>query len=286
MKILKELKGADHSVKYLLGLEDGQSVETLYMYDKDMCLTYHSTVCVSSQAGCAMGCRFCATGAQGFTRDLTADEILAQTVICEKGRCRDGLPPLDAVVFAGMGEPLMNDKNVMAAMEKIRDRLGIDHFELATVGIVPKIYELAQFVIKSGIHLRLNLSLHAATDEKRRALIPWTAKYGIEPLVDAAADYASTTGTTARIRYMLMKGLNDTDGDIDRLRILLKNRPTKLIISSYNDNNMNGLTPADTLDVLNFYHKIKDDFDCDIFHNFGGAISGGCGQLRRQEQAS
>ncbi|SHI02446.1 23S rRNA (adenine2503-C2)-methyltransferase [Sporobacter termitidis DSM 10068] len=286
MKILNQIAGGDGAAKFLLGLEDAHTVETLYMHDKELSLTYHSTVCVSSQVGCAVGCRFCATGAQGFIRDLSAEEIFGQVAVCDRYRAGAGCPPIDAVVFAGMGEPLFNDGNVTRAIEKIAGETDIRGFELATAGIVPKIRGLTGFVREKNIRLRLNLSLHATTDEQRALLIPMTKKYGVKAILDAASDFAEATGTTARVRYMLIKGVNDSDADIGRLTGLLKGRPLKLIISSYNDNNMNGLSPVGPLDVLEFYSKIRDNVDCDIFHNFGGEVLGGCGQLRQARKIS
>ncbi len=286
MNILKEHKSEDSAFKYLIGLDDMNSVEALYMYDKDRRLTYHSTVCVSSQVGCSMGCRFCATGEQGFIRNLTADEILGQVALCDQNRQLTGFQPLDAVVFAGMGEPLLNYNNVITAIEKIRDDLGLCHFELATVGVVPRIDDLARYLKYSSIRLRLNLSLHAPTDEKRHTLIPYTKKYGVKDIIAAADAFAEATQTTVRIRYMLIKGLNDSDEDIHHLIDLLTGRPMKLIISQYNDNNIKSLKPSNPLDVLDFYNRIRDNIECDIFHNFGGTILGGCGQLRQNAECS
>jgi 23S rRNA (adenine2503-C2)-methyltransferase len=281
MDIIKELHSTDGAVKYLLRLEDGQTVETLYMHDEARALTYHSTVCVSSQVGCAMGCRFCATGAQGFIRNLTADEITDQVDICDQRRNPAGLPSLDAVVFAGMGEPLANDAHVLSAITRIKRTMGISNFELATVGIVPKIRTLADFTVSEAIHLRLNVSLHAASDEKRTQLIPMTTHYSVEDIIGAAADYAGRTGATARIRYMLLRGFNDTGADAENLIRLLSGKPVKLILSAYNDNGIKDLVSPDALDVLEFYRKMKEYIDCDIFKNFGASVLGGCGQLRR-----
>ena len=165
MKILRELKSEDNSAKYLIQLDDGNSIETLYMYDKDHKLTYHSTVCVSSQVGCSIGCKFCATGEQGFIRNLQANEILEQVEICDAFRKSQGIIPIDAVVFAGMGEPLLNYAGVRTAIQDIRSRFDIHHFELATVGIVPQIYRLIEDFRDTGIHIRLNLSLHGSSDD-------------------------------------------------------------------------------------------------------------------------
>lgn len=115
MKVLRKLTGQDHSEKYLMGLEDGNTIETLYMFDEKHQLTFHSTVCISSQVGCGMGCRFCATGKQGFTRNLTIKEIIGQVNLCNSTRGNTQTLPIDAVVFAGMGEPLLNYEQVKAA---------------------------------------------------------------------------------------------------------------------------------------------------------------------------
>jgi 23S rRNA (adenine2503-C2)-methyltransferase len=231
---------------------------------------------------------------------MSADCMITPPIHCSRARRADGIGPwdrsdpardgagrpLDAVVFAGMGEPLLNLGNVTKAIEKIRDRYGLSHFELATVGVVPRIYDLARYLKNSSIRLRLNVSLHAPTDDKRRYLIPYTKKHGIKDIITAAHDFAEATKTKARIRYMLIRNLNDSDEDADRLIELLEGRPLKLIISQYNDNNITGMTPTNPLDVLNFYNKIKESIDCDIFHNFGSAISGGCGQLRRDARST
>lgn len=284
MKILKELKSEDNSVKYLIQLDDGNSIETLYMYDKDRLLTYNSTVCVSSQVGCSIGCKFCATGEQGFIRNLYASEILEQVEICDTFRLGSGITPIDAVVFAGMGEPLLNYGEVRTVVQDICSRFGIHHFELATVGIVPRIYDLIKDFSDTEIHMRLNLSLHGSDDSQRSLLIPFTSTYGIKEIIQAAIDYANAFRTKVRIRYMLIKDFNDTDADITRLIGLLEGKPLKLILSQYNDNNISGLTATEPIDILNFCNKIKERIDCEIFHNFGSDIQGGCGQLRRKER--
>ncbi len=286
MKILQQLKSDDNALKCLIGLDDGNSVEALYMHDQDRALTYHSTVCVSSQIGCKMNCRFCATGSQGFARNLTAKEIAGQVTLLNKHRRAGGYPPLDAVVFAGMGEPLDNYVNVLLAMALIRDRLGIKHFELATVGVVPRIANLTDDVYALGVKLRLNVSLHAVTDDARTQLIPATSAWGVDEIVAAADDFARRTETTARIRYMLIRGLNDSAEDAEALVRLLGGKKIKLVISAYNDNNISGLHAPDDLEVLEFCNKIKGRIDCDIFHNFGAGVLGGCGQLRRNRHVS
>ena len=283
MKIIKKLVGCDDSVKYLLRMDDGNTVETLYMHDRELKLTYHSTVCVSSQVGCSQGCFFCATGKQGFVRNLTSYEIIEQVGVCVDYCKQAKLPTIDAVVFAGMGEPFMNYENVKEAIMKMYDKYKISNFEIATVGLAPKIHRLISDFKDSDINIRLNLSLHASSNETRKPIMPVTLKYDIKSIIDAAIEYAETFKIKTRIRYMIFKGINDTDADVERLEKLLKGKPLKLIISAYNDNNIQGLIAPEQNDVINFYNKLKDKIECEIFHNFGRDIKGGCGQLRQEK---
>ena len=281
MKILKQLESKDGSVKFLLELEDNNSIETLYMRDKSNTLTYNSTVCISSQVGCRVGCQFCATGSQGFVRNLSAAEIVNQVKLSNSYCVQSGGTPIKAVVFAGMGEPLLNYENVKSAIKILKEELGIYDFELATVGIVPSIQKMIHDFKDDKVTIRLNLSLHATTDEIRTQLIPFNSIYNIASILEAASQYAAAFGSKVRIRYMLIKGLNDTEMDVARLGRLLDNKPVKLVVSSYNDNHMNGLTAASHEDVQIFYNRIKDKVESDLFFNFGEDIQGGCGQLRQ-----
>lgn len=282
MEIIKKLISCDDSVKYLLKMEDGNTVETLYMYDRELKLTYHSTVCVSSQVGCSQGCFFCATGKQGFMRNLTSSEIIGQVEVCIDHCKQENLHPIDAVVFAGMGEPFMNYENVRDAIINIYNKYKISNFEIATVGLTPRIHRLIEDFKNRDINIRLNLSLHASSNETRKPIMPVTLKHDINSIINVGIEYAETFKIKTRIRYMIFKGINDTDADVERLETLLKGKPLKLIISAYNDNNIQGLIAPEQNDVINFYNKLKDKIDCEIFHNFGSDIKGGCGQLRQE----
>lgn len=163
----------------------------------------------------------------------------------------------------------------------MRSRLGISHFELATVGIVPNIYEMIKDFQETDISIRLNISLHASSDVQRSWIIPMTERYDIYKIIQVAVDYAKAFGIKARIRYMLFRGFNDTEEDIGRLTDLLGGKPVKLIISQYNENNIQGLIPSGPLEVLEFYNKISGMIESEIFHNFGSDIQGGCGQLKQ-----
>lgn len=283
MEIIRSLVSNDDSIKFLLKMEDGNSVETLYMNDKDMKLTYHSTVCVSSQVGCNQKCLFCATGSQGFVRNLRPSEIMKQVEVCIDYCKENKFPTIDAVVFAGMGEPFMNYENVKAAIMGIFTEYQICNFEIATVGLTLGIDKLIQDFKNSDINIRLNVSLHASSDEIRNTIMPVNTKHNINSIIDSAVNYAEIFKTKTRIRYMLFKGINDTDEDVKRLENLLNGKPLKLIISSYNDNGIRGLNAPEKKDVIDFYNKLKEKIECDVFHNFGGDINGGCGQLRQME---
>ncbi|KGK90785.1 radical SAM protein [Clostridium sp. HMP27] len=283
MKVIKKLVSCDNSIKYLLRMKDGNTIETLYMYDKELKLTYHSTVCVSSQVGCTQGCFFCATGKQGLVRNLTSLEITEQVGVCVD-YCKEAkLLPIDAVVFAGMGEPFMNYENVRDAIISIYNKYKISSFEIATVGLAPRIRRLINDFKDSDVKIRLNLSLHASSNDTRKNIMPVTLKYDINSIIEAAVEYAETFNIKTRIRYMIFKGINDTDEDVKRLEGLLADKPLKLIISAYNDNNIEGLIAPQESDVTNFYNKLKNKIDCEIFHNFGKDIKGGCGQLRQEK---
>ncbi len=281
MKVLKRLVSKDSSIKYLFELSDGETVESLHMYDAESKLTYHSTICVSSQVGCRIGCKFCATGAEGFVRNLSGDEIFQQVNISNADCVNSGTIPIDAVVFAGMGEPLLNYENVKCAIHKINSELGINNFELATAGVVPGIYKMIEDFNGKHINVRLNISLHASAEDQRKRIIPLACQYHIPELIKAAVDYADAFDTRVRIRYALFKGFNDTQDDVERLCALLGNKPLKLIVSRYNDNNVSGLAAPDLSEVEEFCRRFDKRIDCGIFYNFGSDIKGGCGQLRR-----
>lgn len=281
MEVLRRLTSRDGSVKFLFKLQDNNTIETLYMNDKSDKLTYNSTVCVSSQVGCKVGCKFCATGKQGFVRNLTSFEIVKQVNVCSPLCMQLGTSPIKAVVFAGMGEPLLNYENVKSAINKLNIDYGVNDFELATVGIVPFIQKLTDDFKKGNIVIRLNLSLHASTDEIRNRLIPFNTIYNISAILEAALQYSKAFDCKVRVRYMLIKGLNDTEQDAVRLCRLLEKKPLKLIVSSYNNNCIDGLTPVNQEDIHAFYKQVSGRIDSDVFYNFGNDIGGGCGQLKQ-----
>jgi 23S rRNA (adenine2503-C2)-methyltransferase len=205
---------SDHgdTVKYLWRLADGHRIETVLMLYPD-----RVTVCVSSQAGCAMDCGFCATGQAGFKRHLTTGEIVEQ--VARAAREARGMGRrLGNVVFMGMGEPLANEAAVWGAIERIHRDLGLSarHLTVSTIGIVPGIRSLA------GRPLPVNLavSLHAANDELRDTLVPMNKRYPLQQLMGACADYLAVKGRRISFEWALIDGVNDRDSDAKELAAL------------------------------------------------------------------
>jgi 23S rRNA (adenine2503-C2)-methyltransferase len=207
-----ERRSADEgrTVKWLFSLGDRAAVETVLMAYRD-----RVTVCVSTQAGCAMGCQFCATGQAGFTRHLTGGEIVEQ-VARAVGEARPRR--LSNVVFMGMGEPLANYDQVWAAVERLHDEMGFSarHLTLSTVGLVPGITRLARETLPVG----LAVSLHAANDRLRDELVPINRRYPLGELREACAHYVAATGRRLSFEWALIDGVNDRASDAVELAAL------------------------------------------------------------------
>ncbi|MCX7748817.1 MAG: radical SAM protein [Clostridia bacterium] len=278
-EVMKIVSNGDGSVKYLFKLVDDYTIETLYMQDKNLKVTYCNTVCVSSQVGCNVGCIFCATGKCGYIRNLSYNEIVEQVNVNYFNNMILSKGSIDAVVFAGMGEPLFNYENVKKAIQKLYINIGIKNFEIVTVGVVPYIYKLITDFKNKINSIRLNISLHASTDDLRKKLIPYASKHSIEEIIKAASEYYENFNTKVRFRYMLLKDFNDSAEDVENLIRILENKPVKLIISQYNENNIPGLAAPSQKEVLEFYQKVSKKLDCGVFYNFGSDVKGGCGQL-------
>ena len=190
------------TVKWLWTLVDGRQVETVLMRYPE-----RATVCVSSQAGCAMACSFCATGQAGFDRHLTVGEIVEQVVVARRRAAADG-QRLSNVVFMGMGEPFANYDRTWAAVERIHDDLGLGarHLTLSTVGVVPGIRRLTE----ASLPVNLAVSLHLANDAERDVLVPINKRYPLAVLAEACQTYVETTRRRLSFEWALIDGVNDT----------------------------------------------------------------------------
>jgi 23S rRNA (adenine2503-C2)-methyltransferase len=220
---------ADGTVKWRLRAADGVAVEAVLIPHA----RGRATVCVSSQAGCALGCRFCATGILGPGRDLTTAEIVDQVVLAAREAAGAGRR-LTNVVFMGMGEPMQNLGAVLPACEELHDPRGLGlsprRIAISTVGWVPGIAELSRF----RLPVRLAVSLHAADDETRGRLMPINARYPVASLLAACRRYSDTTGRRVVIEYLLLDGVNDAPADARRLAGLLRDGRFHVNLIEYN----------------------------------------------------
>jgi 23S rRNA (adenine2503-C2)-methyltransferase len=219
-----ELKEADGGLteKSLHRLVDGALIESVLMhYPARPGSRERHTLCISSQAGCAVGCPFCATGELGFGRDLEAAEIVDQVRSASR-RLTAASQRLTNIVFMGMGEPLLNLDRVLAAIEALNDRrrfgLGARHITVSTSGVVPGIRRLTAL----GPHFTLAVSLHAARDPLRDVLVPLNRRWPVAEVIDAARDHARTTGRRISYEVTMIGGINDTDADADAMVDLLR----------------------------------------------------------------
>ena len=272
---------AGETVKWLWGLPDGVLLETVLMhYDE------RSTVCVSTQAGCAMGCTFCATGQAGFDRQLSAGEIVEQVVRAAR-RAREDGRRLSNVVFMGMGEPLANYDPTWQAVERLHRDLGLSarHLTVSTVGIVPGIRRLAA----EALPVNLAVSLHAADDELRDELVPINKRYPLSTLMDACAGYLQAKGRRLSFEWALIDGVNDRDRDAD----LLVERSRSLPLAAHV--NLIPLNPTPGYAVLGtpmrrvraFRDRLRaGGVNATVRQTRGTEIDAACGQLRASHEVS
>jgi len=271
----------DGTVKLLLRLADGQTVETVLMADVR---SDRAAGCLSTQVGCAMGCDFCATGKAGFVRNLTAGEIVEQFFHLRREAVRAG-KELRTIVMMGMGEPLQNLGAVVPAAHRIGwgelGAVGFAQITVSTVGLVPRLDELAA----SGVPVALALSLHAPDDETRQRLLPTARRYGVEEVLAAADRYQETTGRVVNIQYCLLRGVNDSPEQARQLAALLEKRRMHLNLLTYNltGPGLSGVTyeppPRETVGV--FLDELHARGIVAHFRRPRGAgIDGACGQLR------
>jgi 23S rRNA (adenine2503-C2)-methyltransferase len=275
MELVSNIQSVDGSVKSLWDISPGISVESVRFRLDD-----HMHICVSSQAGCDLACRFCETGKQKNMHDLSAVEILTQVTgsITEGG---DAVGKKFAVVqFAGMGEPLLNLDAVAQAARLLLEGNYSNEVTITTSGIVPKIKELVYLPLS-----RLNVSLHATTNETRSKIVPVNRKYPIEQLVQAVEDYQDRSGTPVIFNYLLFDGINDTEQDLERLAQLLKNDRFSVRLKAWNPIQGSGLliSPRNRFDYFRSALK-QQGFDVLLCESMGADVGGGCGQLRSLER--
>jgi 23S rRNA (adenine2503-C2)-methyltransferase len=258
--------------KWVWACHDGALVETVLM-----CYPDRATVCVSSQAGCAMGCGFCATGQVGFTRQLSSGEIVEQVVMAARA-AREASARLSNVVFMGMGEPMANYQRVWRAVEAIHDELGIGarRITLSTVGLVPGIRRLAG----EGLAVGLAVSLHAANDALRDSLVPINRRWPIAALMAACRDYVEATGRRLSFEWALIDGVNDRPSDaaeLAELAFALRAHVNLIPLNPTPGWATRG-TPPDGVDVFAAELAARG-VNATVRHTRGRSIDAACGQL-------
>lgn len=263
----------DNTVKYLYELPDCNHIETVLME-----YNHGYSLCVSTQVGCKMGCRFCASTIAGFKRNLTPSEILLQLYETE----RDLGVKVSSIVLMGIGEPLDNFDNVTRFLEILSDKDGnnmsLRHVSLSTCGVVPKIYELAE----KNYGLTLSISLHATTNEKRSEIMPVNNKYNIKELITACKHYLSKTGRRISFEYALIDGVNDSYEQAVQLSKLLHGIQSHVNIIPVNKIKEREFT-SDRKSALRFRDFLIDlGVNATVRRTLGSDIDAACGQLRRE----
>lgn len=273
LKIKKRLVSRiDNTVKYLYGLPDGEAVESVLMEYK-----HGNSLCVSSQVGCKMGCRFCASTIAGWVRNLEPSEMLLQIYETE----RDSGKHVDSIVMMGIGEPLDNFDNTVKFLKILNsggEGMSLRHLSLSTCGVVDKIYKLAE--LKLGV--TLSISLHAATDEKRSAIMPINKRFDLKTLIKACDDYFKATGRRISFEYSLIEGVNDTDESADELIRLLGGRKCHVNLIPINE--IKEREYRKSRYVERFQMRLTAaGINATVRRTLGADINAACGQLRRDD---
>lgn len=280
-----EQRSIDGTIKYRFKTWDGKLIESVYMPSPE-----RKTLCVSTQVGCAMGCRFCATATLGLMRNLTPAEIVGQVHAAnrevrtnEKTTGPQALRPITNLVFMGMGEPLHNFENLKVALEILQHEDGPNfssrHITVSTVGLVPMIERFGQ-----ETSVKLAISLNASDDETRDRIMPVNKKWKIADLMEACRKFPLKQGRRITFEYVLMEGVNDTDADAARLAALLKDVPAKVNLIQYNENPGLGFHTTVNDRAERFRHALDlAGVAAFIRANRGRDIAAACGQLANSE---
>ena len=275
-KIVKKLESVDGTKKYLFDVQDdaGNLIESVLMQ-------YHHgyTICVSSQIGCKMGCKFCASTGIPFSRNLEAGEIVEQLLAIE----RDAGVRISNIVFMGIGEPLDNYDNVMDSIKVLNHpkglAIGARHISISTSGIVPKIYELAD----KQMQCTLSISLHATNNQKRSSMMPVNNAYPIEELIKACKDYIAVTNRRISFEYALAKDNNDNLEDARELIKLLKGMLCHVNLIPINKIENGTFSKSTNENIIRFRDYLNSHgIVATIRRELGSDIDAACGQLRRK----
>lgn len=270
----KYVSKLDGTVKYLFELPDGNCIESVVM-------RYHHgiSICISSQVGCRMGCRFCASTIGGLYRNLTAGEILNQVIFAQK----DIGERISNIVMMGIGEPLDNYDNVITFLHNVNHEKGLNigyrHITLSTCGVVPKIIELAG----ENLPITLTVSLHAPNDKIRDEIMPINHKWKVKELIDACAEYFSATGRRISFEYSLINGVNDSIENADELTRLVKKLNAHINLIPVNKVEERSYSKGTQQEIRAFCDRLtQNGINATIRRELGSDISASCGQLRKK----
>ncbi len=271
----KYVSKTDGTVKYLFKLYDGEYIESVLMKYE-----HGYTVCISTQVGCRMGCKFCASGLNGLKRSLTASEMLAQILTASK----DQNVRISNVVMMGMGEPLDNFENTKRFLSLVSSNdglgIGLRHISLSTSGLVPKIKELADL----NLPITLSVSLHAPTDEIRNTMMPINKKWNIDELLKALKEYQAVTTRRISFEYALIEGVNDTKECADILAKKLKGIMCHVNLIPANPVKENQFKKPNIKAIKEFQNMLTSrGVTTTIRRTLGADIDASCGQLRQRE---
>ena len=275
--IVRRQQSKDGTVKYLFALADGNCIETVIMR-----YHYGVTACVSSQVGCRMGCRFCASTQAGRVRNLEAGEIAGQIYAAQK----DIGERISHIVLMGIGEPLDNFDNVMDFLSIISSpdgvNIGMRNISLSTCGIVPMIDKLAE----KKLQLTLSISLHAPNDAMRSQMMPVNDAYPVAQLIAACRRYQKTTGRRVSFEYSMVRGVNDSPATAKELAALIRGMGAHVNLIPINPVDGSPYSATDAENVKRFQTLLTDlGVNATVRRRLGSDISAACGQLRREEAA-
>ena len=270
----EECSAEDGTVKYLLTLSDEEVIESVFLPYQN-----RTSVCISSQVGCAMACTFCATGTEGLSRNLTTGEIVDQVLFMQAANPDRRI---SNVVFMGMGEPLLNYENVIKSIHILHEEMGLSlrHITLSTVGVVPAIKRLAL----EEMPITLAVSIHAPTDTLRSELVPLNDRYPIATLLEACTYYVETTKRRMTFEYVLLSGVNDTEKEAHELGVLLQKMPLCSVNTiPYNSTDVFAPYKRPSPDATRKFREIVASYGITITQRFekGHRIAAACGQLKR-----
>ncbi len=276
-KIVKRYDSKDGTKKYIIEFDDAEVVECVLMSYK-----YGNTLCVSTQVGCRMGCKFCASGLNGLKRNLTSGEMLGQVLLVNKdlgGTVKER--KITNIVLMGSGEPLDNYDNVIKFLRLVTSEDGLNisdrNISLSTCGLVPQIHRLAE----EGLNITLTISLHAPNDEIRQRTMPIANRYSIKEILDACRNYIDKTKRRVAIEYTLIKNVNDSKACANALISRLKGLLCHVNIIPLNYVKERGLTGTTRKEAYQFVGLLeKGGLSATVRRTMGEDISGACGQLR------